>query len=175
MSSHNVDSNVLKTQMHSLEQLRQKTQALVDCKATLLSKTEILDQKKSLLEETNSERQRLQREKKLLREMLHNINQDMNSLVEVEQSLTKESEDLERSVNKLKHEQYEPLHGNNQYQVNDIRVQNGLTKLPHIQQELEARMAQILEDRRVKWQQEESESSASPTPKRRMTGRSGRS
>ncbi|KAI9246564.1 hypothetical protein EDC94DRAFT_627150 [Helicostylum pulchrum] len=171
MSSHNVDSNVLKTQMHSLEQLRQKTQALVDCKATLLSKTEILDQKKSLLEETNSERQRLQREKKLLREMLHNINQDMNSLVEVEQSLTKESEDLERSVNKLKHEQYEPLHD----QVNDIRVQNGLTKLPHIQQELEARMAQILEDRRVKWQQEESESSASPTPKRRMTGRSGRS
>ncbi|KAG2235257.1 hypothetical protein INT48_004724 [Thamnidium elegans] len=103
--------------------------------------------------------------------MLHTINQDMNSLLEVEQSLTKESEDLERSVNKLKREQYEPLHD----QVNDIRVQNGLTKLPHIQQELEARMAQVLEDRRVKWQQEEGESSASPIPKRRMTGRSGRS
>lgn len=26
-------------------------------------------------------------------------------------------------------------------QVNEIRLQNGLTKLPHIQQELEARMA----------------------------------
>lgn len=61
--------------------LRQKTQALVDCKATLLSKTEILDQKKSLLEETNSEKQRLQKEKKLLREMLQNINQDMNSVI----------------------------------------------------------------------------------------------
>ncbi|KAI9354979.1 hypothetical protein BD770DRAFT_391838 [Pilaira anomala] len=171
MSNHNVDPNVLKAQMQSLEQLRQKTQSLVDCKATLLSKTEILDQKKSLLEETNSERQRLQREKKILREMLHNINQDMNSLLEAEQSLAKESEDLERSVKKLKHEQYEPLHD----QVNEIRLQNGLTKLPHIQQELEARMAKILEDRRVKWQQEESESSASPTPKRRMTGRPGRS
>jgi hypothetical protein len=26
-------------------------------------------------------------------------------------------------------------------QVNEIRVQNGMTKLPHIQQEIEARMA----------------------------------
>lgn len=32
-------------------------------------------------------------------------------LQEVEQSLTKESEDLERSVNKIKYEQYEPLQG----------------------------------------------------------------
>lgn len=46
-----------------------------------MSKTEILDHKKSLLQETNSERQRLQREKKLLREMLQNINQDMESVI----------------------------------------------------------------------------------------------
>lgn len=61
-------------------QTRQKTQSLVDCKATLMSKTEVLDSKKSLLQETNSERQRLQREKKLLREMLQNINQDLESV-----------------------------------------------------------------------------------------------
>lgn len=59
---------------------RSKTQALVDCKATLLSKTEILDNKKSLLEETNAEKQKLQREKKMLREMLQNITQDLNSV-----------------------------------------------------------------------------------------------
>ncbi|KAG2210141.1 hypothetical protein INT46_004439 [Mucor plumbeus] len=147
-----LDSNIIKSQLNSLDLLRSKTQALVDCKATLLSKTEILDNKKSLLEETNAEKQKLQREKKMLREMLQNITQDLNSIAEVEQSLAKESEDLERSVNKIKMEQYEPLHD----QVNEIRVQNGMTKLPHIQQELEAQMAKILEERRMKWQQEES-------------------
>ncbi|KAG2210969.1 hypothetical protein INT47_000129 [Mucor saturninus] len=171
MTSSNVDSNLLKTQMNSLELLQRKTQSLVDCKATLMSKTEVLDSKKSLLQETNSERQRLQREKKLLREMLQNINQDLESLQEVEQSLTKESDDLERSVNKIKNEQYEPL----QDQVNEIRLKIGLNKLPHIQQELEARLAKILEDRRVKWQQEESESSASPTGKRRRLATASRS
>ncbi|CAO3657348.1 unnamed protein product [Mucor hiemalis] len=167
--SSNVNPSLLKHQIKSLDNLRQKTQALVDCKATLLSKTEILNQKKSVLEETNSEKQRLQREKKLLREMLQNINQDMNWLIEVEQSLKKESEELEKSVNRIKKEQYEPLHD----QVNEIRERNGLSKLPHIHQELEARMAKILEERRVKWQQEESESS-SPPLKRRLTS-SGRS
>lgn len=74
--------------------------------------------------------------------------------MEVEQTLSKESEDLEKSVNKLKNEQYEPLHGTcalNGYsslcvnfgidQVNEIRLKNGMSKLPHIQQELEAKMA----------------------------------
>lgn len=59
---------------------RNKTQALVDCKATLLSKTEILDSKKSLLEETNVEKQKLQRERKLLREMLQNITKDLTAV-----------------------------------------------------------------------------------------------
>lgn len=36
---------------------------------------------------------------------------DLKKIAEVEQTLTKESEDLERSVNKMKMEQYEPLHG----------------------------------------------------------------
>lgn len=61
-------------------QCRSKTQALVDCKATLLSKTEILDSKKNLLEETNAEKQKLQRERKLLREMLQNITKDLNAV-----------------------------------------------------------------------------------------------
>ncbi|KAI9486499.1 MAG: hypothetical protein EXX96DRAFT_549291 [Benjaminiella poitrasii] len=157
--NNNTDDNaaLIKEQANSLEVLRQKTQELIDCKATLLSKSEILDHKKNLLEEANSERQRLRREKTALREMLQNINQDLNSIMEVERSLAKESEDLEISVNKIKNEQYEPLHD----QVNEIRLKNGLTKLPHIQQELEARMAKILEERRVKWQQEETSASSS--------------
>ncbi|KAI7906887.1 uncharacterized protein BX663DRAFT_494100 [Cokeromyces recurvatus] len=155
-NSNNDNTTLLKEQLNSLQELRQKTQELIDCKAALVSKSEILDHKKDLLEEANSERQRLQKEKTLLREMLQNINQDLNSIVEVERTLAKESEDLERSINKLKTEHYEPLHD----QVNEIRLKNGLTKLPHIQQELEARMAKILEERRVKWQQEENATSS---------------
>lgn len=156
MSNTEIDTDTIKSQLSSLELLRSKTQALVDCKATLLSKTEILDSKKSLLEETNVEKQKLQRERKLLREMLQNITKDLTAIADVEQSLAKESEELEKSVNKMRTEQYEPLHE----QVNEIRVQNGLSKLPHIQQELEAQMAKTLEDRRMKWQQEEKESSS---------------
>ncbi|KAG1082851.1 hypothetical protein G6F42_022425 [Rhizopus arrhizus] len=153
-SNAEIDIDTIKNQLSSLDLLRSKTQALVDCKATLLSKTEILDSKKNMLEETNAEKQKLQRERTLLREMLQNITKDLNAIVEVEQALTKESEELERSVNKMRTEQYEPLHE----QVNEIRVQNGMSKLPHIQQELEAQMAKTLEDRRMKWQQEESSS-----------------
>ncbi|KAI8646988.1 hypothetical protein BD408DRAFT_428061 [Parasitella parasitica] len=162
MSSAELDFNVIKSQSNSLDLLRSKTQALVDCKATLLSKTEVLEAKKNLLEETNTEKQKLQRERKLLQEMLQNITRDLNSIAEVEQSLAKESEDLERSVNKIKTEQYEPLHD----QVNEIRVRNGMPKLPHIQQELEAQMAKTLEDRRMKWQQEESGKKKSNRSKR---------
>ncbi|GAN11017.1 type 11 methyltransferase [Mucor ambiguus] len=154
MSNTEIDTDTIKSQLNSLELLRSKTQALVDCKATLLSKTEILDSKKNLLEETNVEKQKLQRERKLLREMLQNITKDLTAIADVEQSLAKESEELERSVNKMRTEQYDPLHE----QVNEIRVQNGMSKLPHIQQELEAQMAKTLEDRRMKWQQEESSS-----------------
>ncbi|KAF1799295.1 hypothetical protein FB192DRAFT_1386025 [Mucor lusitanicus] len=156
MSNTELDTDTIKSQLSSLELLRSKTQALVDCKATLLSKTEILDSKKNLLEETNVEKQKLQRERKLLREMLQNITKDLTAITEVEQSLAKESEELEKSVNKMRTEQYEPLHE----QVNEIRVQNGMSKLPHIQQELEAQMAKTLEDRRMKWQQEESSNSS---------------
>lgn len=78
MSVHCIQLNNIKKKKK--KKCRSKTQALVDCKATLLSKTEILDNKKSLLEETNAEKQKLQRERKMLREMLQNITQDLNSV-----------------------------------------------------------------------------------------------
>ncbi|OBZ82352.1 hypothetical protein A0J61_09597 [Choanephora cucurbitarum] len=155
-NNHSVDADLgtIKSQTNTLEKLREKTQALLDCKATYMSKSEILEQKKNFLEEASSEKQRLQREKRLLREMLQSINQDLNSIVDIEIALNRESEDLEKTLDKLKKEQYEPLHD----QVNEIRTQNGMSKLPHIQQEIEAKLAKLLEERRVQWQQEENTS-----------------
>ncbi|CAO3679665.1 unnamed protein product [Rhizopus stolonifer] len=149
-----INSNSINIQLQSLERLKLKTQALVEVKSTLLSKTGQLDHKKSLLEQANSEKQRLNKEKKLLLDMLQNIQRDLNSVANVEKLLSKEYQDLEKSVNKYKKEQYEPL----QDEVNEIRVKSGMVKLPHIQQELEAQMAKELEDRRMKWQEGSSRS-----------------
>ncbi|KAG1141127.1 hypothetical protein G6F37_002033 [Rhizopus arrhizus] len=151
-----MNSNLINTQLQSLERLKQKTQTLIDVKSTLVTKTEILDQKKALLEQVNSERQRLNKEKKLLLDMLQSIQRDLDSMVEAEKALAKEYEDLERNVNKYRIEQYEPL----QDEVNEIRVKSGMMKLPHIQQELEAKMAKVLEDRRMKWQEGSSSSNS---------------
>ncbi|KAL0087805.1 hypothetical protein J3Q64DRAFT_1734627 [Phycomyces blakesleeanus] len=120
-------------QLGTLKSLRQKTQLLVDCKASLTQHTEALDIKQGLLEEATSERQRLQKEKKVLLEMIHSVQRDMEATVQ----------------QRIRDQEYEPLHE----QVNVLRAENGLQKLPSVEQEIEAQMAKHLEDRREKWQQ----------------------
>ncbi|KAI9263670.1 hypothetical protein BY458DRAFT_556949 [Sporodiniella umbellata] len=133
-----IDATTIHSQLQLLEQLKQKTQALVEVKSTLISKTSQLDHKKSLLEKAHSERQRLNKEKKILLDMLQNIQRDLDLAVGVEKSLTKEHQELELNVDRFKKEHYEPI----QDEVNAIRVQSGMDRLPHIQQELEAQMAE---------------------------------
>ncbi|CAO3662519.1 unnamed protein product [Rhizopus microsporus] len=111
MNSQTVDANVIKSQLQSLDLLKQKTQALIDVKNTLLSKTELLEQKKGLLEQINTEKQRLSKEKRLLFDMLQSIQRDLDSVTEVETQLTREHEELEKNVTKYRIEQYEPLQG----------------------------------------------------------------
>lgn len=38
--------------------------------------------------------------------------------------------------------------------VNQLRTSHGLQKVPHVQQEVDAQMARILEERRTNWQQQ---------------------
>ncbi|KAL0074004.1 hypothetical protein F4703DRAFT_1893531 [Phycomyces blakesleeanus] len=136
-------------QLGTLKSLRQKTQLLVDCKASLTQHTEALDIKQGLLEEATSERQRLQKEKKVLLEMIHSVQRDMEAVTEIEKSLGKERDNLKQTVQRIRDQEYEPLHE----QVNVLRAENGLQKLPSVEQEIEAQMAKHLEDRREKWQQ----------------------
>lgn len=84
---------------------------MIDVKNTLLSKTELLEQKKGLLEQINTEKQRLSKEKRLLFDMLQSIQRDLDSVTEVETQLTREHEELEKNVTKYRIEQYEPLQG----------------------------------------------------------------
>ncbi|ORE11439.1 hypothetical protein BCV72DRAFT_301014 [Rhizopus microsporus var. microsporus] len=151
MNSQTVDANLIKSQLQSLDLLKQKTQALIDVKNTLLSKTELLEQKKGLLEQINTEKQRLSKEKRLLFDMLQSIQRDLDSVTEVETQLTREHEELEKNVAKYRIEQYEPLQEPDE--VNEIRAQSGMIKLPHIQQELEAQMAKRQKDEMARVEQ----------------------
>lgn len=38
--------------------------------------------------------------------------------------------------------------------MNQLRTSHGLQKVPHVQQEVDAQMARILEERRANWQQQ---------------------
>ncbi|KAI8393942.1 uncharacterized protein BYT42DRAFT_609704 [Radiomyces spectabilis] len=155
-SAASADSAVMQEQLVVLKSLKQKTQELVDFKATLLQKTELLDHKQNLLEEIVAERQRLQKERKVLLDMLQAVQRDVDTVKEAEQSLGRERDELQLTVNKIRNEQYETLHGtDDKYaafrklvvtlddldEVNELRLRCGLPKIPHIQQELEAHMA----------------------------------
>ncbi|KAI9009956.1 hypothetical protein CLU79DRAFT_774711 [Phycomyces nitens] len=124
-------------QLGTLKSLRQKTQLLVDCKASLTQHTEALDTKQGLLEEATSERQRLQKEKKVLLEMIHSVQRDMEAVAEIEKSLGRERDNLKQTVQRIRDQEYEPLHE----QVNELRLKNGLQRLPSVEQEMEAQMA----------------------------------
>ncbi|KAI9253813.1 hypothetical protein BDA99DRAFT_164057 [Phascolomyces articulosus] len=144
----------IEDQQRSLKAIRDSTQSLLNCKASLVQNIESLDHKEKLLEEVIAERQRLTKEKRMLLEMIQGVQRDIEAVTEAEVSLGKERDELRKSVDKLRNQEYDPLHD----QVNELRSQSGLQKLPHVQQELEAQMARTLEKRRENWQQ------ASPSP-----------
>jgi predicted nuclease with TOPRIM domain len=71
----------------------------------------VLEYKRNLFEETISEKQRLLKEKRALLDMLTNVQNDLEQLVDIEKTLAKENEQLEKQVLHLKTERYDPLHG----------------------------------------------------------------
>ncbi|KAI8996957.1 hypothetical protein BDB01DRAFT_11169 [Pilobolus umbonatus] len=151
-SESDIGTNTLKKQVETLDLLKQKTQELINCKSALLMKKETFDQKKNILEEVTASKLCLQKEKKTLLEMIQNVQRDLDTTVELERSLNKECDELGRSLSKLRDQQYNQLLDD----VNRIRTQQGLPKLPNIQQELEAKMAKDLDKRRKEWQYQES-------------------
>ncbi|KAL1930412.1 hypothetical protein VTP01DRAFT_10574 [Rhizomucor pusillus] len=167
----------MEQQIDTLKNIKQMTQSLVDCKSDLLSKTEALEHKQQLLEEIKAECQRLKKEKRTLLEMIQSVQRDIDAVSEAELLLGRERDELQRNVNRIQTEQYDPLHE----RVNELRMQHGLQKIPHIRKELEDRMAKMLEERRTNWQQSNnlpasptptSEPSSSLSSRRRMTSSS---
>lgn len=96
---------------------RQMTQSLVDCKSDLLSKTEALEHKQQLLEEIKAECQRLKKEKRTLLEMIQSVQRDIDAVSEAELLLGRERDELQCNVNRIQTEQYDPLHGSNDYRL----------------------------------------------------------
>ncbi|KAI7871856.1 hypothetical protein BDF14DRAFT_1878201 [Spinellus fusiger] len=156
------DATAIQHQLDTLASLRKKTQFLVDSKANLSLQTEALNIKQGLLEEATSQRQRLQKEKKVLLEMIQSVQRDIETVVKMEEVLVKERDELKQTVTRIRDQEYEPLHE----QVNELRARNGLQRLPSVEQEIEAQMAKQLENRRKEWQ--ESPTSHSELPQERQ-------
>ncbi|SAM07589.1 hypothetical protein [Absidia glauca] len=147
--------------MDDLRQLRDQTQKLVNCKATLLQTTETLETKTNTLEELTAKRHDLLKEKRLLLDMIQGVQRDIDTIAEMEVALGRECEDLQKNVQRIRNEEYETLHET----VNKAREAKGLSKLPHAQQEMEAAMARKLKERRENWHQLGGpSSSSSPSP-----------
>ncbi|CAO3595521.1 unnamed protein product [Absidia cylindrospora] len=75
----------------------------------------------------------------------------------MEDALACECANLQKNVQRIRNEEYEPL----QESVNKSRIGKGLIKIAHVQQEMEAQMAQKLKERRENWQQGTASSSSS--------------
>ncbi|OZJ04433.1 hypothetical protein BZG36_02902 [Bifiguratus adelaidae] len=123
-----------------------KTKELAGYKASILASTEQLEKKQALLDDVRSERHVLNKERKALLAMLNHIQQDLAMVSEVEQTLEKERDDLQKQLHTLRNEQFDPLKD----EVDAMRQAEGLRKLPNLQQELDQKMtrqAKALADR----------------------------
>lgn len=103
--------DTMRDQMDTLQTLYRQTRALSDCKTDLLAKRDALDKKQHLYEEVVAERQRLNKEKRMILDMLNKIQQDMDAISDIESNLHREHQDLLRQVEVLQNDTYEPLHG----------------------------------------------------------------
>ncbi|ORX55563.1 hypothetical protein DM01DRAFT_1022371 [Hesseltinella vesiculosa] len=127
---------------------RHETKQLLDRKTHLLQTTELLESKTSSLEELTAERHKRLKEKRLLLELLQGVVKDIDSIAEMEVILKKECEDLKSAVEQERALEYEPLHE----QVNILRSAKGMTKIPHLQQDIDNELAKRLQERREEWQ-----------------------
>ncbi|CAO3609899.1 unnamed protein product [Cunninghamella blakesleeana] len=149
MANNDIDTTSFSQQLDSLKQLRESTQQLIHCKASIFKNTDLLESKTNLLEELRAERLQRVKEKRLLLDMIQSVQRDIDTLTDMENTLGRECDDLQNNMLDLKNEEYERLHEN----VNIIRVKKGLSKIPHVQQDREAEMAKRLQERRENWQQ----------------------
>ncbi|ORZ09505.1 hypothetical protein BCR42DRAFT_423547 [Absidia repens] len=156
----NLSEQSFTQQIDALKQLQEQTQQLLNCKSTLLQTTELLENKTNILDELKAERHARLKEKRLLLDMIQGVQRDIESITEMEDALGRECADLQKNVQRIRNEEYEPL----QESVNTLRIGKGLIKIAHVQQEMEAQMAQKLKERRENWQQGASSPSSSSSP-----------
>ncbi|RUP25414.1 hypothetical protein BC936DRAFT_138836 [Jimgerdemannia flammicorona] len=143
-------------ELESLCDLKNRTETLIRVKHSIFQNNESLDRKQALLDDVISEKQQLLREKRTVVEMLQGIQRDIEAATAAELALTKERDDLQDTLIKLRNDEYEPL----KTEVDSLRLNKGLKRLPNLQEELDTQMAKYLEDRRERWRDCDSEGSS---------------
>ncbi|KAJ3278910.1 hypothetical protein HK104_001929 [Borealophlyctis nickersoniae] len=119
-----------------LHDLRTRSLQLHRTKESLLQTTQRLERQDALLDEISGERRRLERERDGLVAMVKAVVKDIESLSTAERTLRSARTTTSEQLNQLK-EEYPPLKD----QVDSLRAEHGLPKLPNVQEEIETEMA----------------------------------
>ncbi|KAJ3031305.1 hypothetical protein HK097_005470 [Rhizophlyctis rosea] len=133
--------------LHALHYLRTKTLALQKSKSSLIETTQTLERQDALLKEISSEKHALQRERDFLLANLKQISQDILDLSKTYTLLADSRSKTSSLLTTLQTTDYDPL----KQQVDSLRLNHNLPKLPNLSEELESEMASYLSKRRERW------------------------
>ncbi|KAJ3041906.1 hypothetical protein HDV00_008415 [Rhizophlyctis rosea] len=133
--------------LNNLHHLRVKTASLDKTKQSLLHAHERLEREDALLEELGVERRTLEREWVALVDMLKGIQKDLEAIGTAESALKQSRRSTSEFLADVQNNEYDPL----KEEVDELRAQHGLPKLPNVRDEIEQEMARYLSERRERW------------------------
>ncbi|ORX76013.1 hypothetical protein BCR32DRAFT_296517 [Anaeromyces robustus] len=132
--------------LNDLEVINQKTKELEKIKTSILENSQKLEKDEALYHEIISEKNKLIKEKDILRKMLIEIQNDLNDLIKSEKEIKEANENTKNNL-KILRKEYNPLKDT----IDDLRAKQLLSRLPNLQEEIDKEMSIYLEKRRNRW------------------------
>ncbi|ORX45368.1 hypothetical protein BCR36DRAFT_358300 [Piromyces finnis] len=132
--------------LNELEVINKKTEELGRIKTSILEHSQKLEKDEAVFSEIISEKNKLLKEKDILRKMLIEIQNDIDDLAKSENELKETNEKTRYDLKSLR-EQYNPLKDT----IDELREKQLLSRLPNLQEEIDKEMSIYLEKRRNRW------------------------
>eukprot|EP00833_Pecoramyces_ruminatium_P016172 jgi/Orpsp1_1/1190204/evm.model.d7180000077417.1 len=134
------------TKLNELEIINKKTEELGKIKSSIIEYSQKLEKDEAVYHEIISEKNKLIKEKDLLKKMLFEIQNDLDDLSKSEKLVKEENEKTKNNLKKLR-EEYNPLKDT----IDELRAKQLLSRLPNLQEEIDKEMSIYLEKRRNRW------------------------
>ncbi|KAG4103221.1 hypothetical protein H8356DRAFT_1647481 [Neocallimastix lanati (nom. inval.)] len=145
-NNDNSSTDYYLTKLNELEIINRKTEELIKIKSSIIEHSQKLEKGEAVYQEIISEKNKLIKEKDLLKRMLIEIQNDLDDLSKSEKELKKENEKTRDNLKNLR-EEYNPLKDT----VDELRAKQLLSRLPNLQEEIDKEMTIYLEKRRNRW------------------------